>query len=154
MGPSLSETLQSRRYRLLFHIYWNGKLKVEKGMKARLQRAFEYESDSSFHNDWKFFQEKSLIREDENWVRITRKGQGEFLSLGMLLAVGVISIMYAIIFIVNTVNPPSFPLVATLSPWLTGFVPWIFVAFASLYTFRVLRPRGPLTDQELQKSEH
>jgi hypothetical protein len=148
----LSEILQSNRYRLLFLLYSKGKIEAGDGTKARLKRTFGYQSDSAFYNDWKFFLSEGLVREDERWIRITPKGKRELLFLGTPLAIGVIAIVYALIFLITMWMSTAgmSPILAKLSPWLTGFFPFIVIAFLSLYTYRILRPRLSAEERALQ----
>jgi hypothetical protein len=148
----LSEIIQSNRYRLLFLIYWKGKIEAGEGTKARLKRTFGYQSDSSFFNDWKFFLSEGLISEDERWIRITPKGRRELLFLGYPIIIGAIAIIYAVIFLINmwTSSAETYPILAKLSPWLTGFFPFIVIALFSLYAYRILRPRLSAEEKALQ----
>src|SRR2546422_11141775 len=148
----LSEILQSNRYRLLFLIYWKGKIEAGEGTKTRLKRTFGYQSESSFYNYWKFFLSEGLIREDEQWIRITSKGRRELLFLGYPIVIGAIAIMYALIFLITmwTTTGGTYPILAKLSPWLTGFFPFVVIALFSLYCYRVLRPRLSKEERGLQ----
>jgi len=144
----LSQIIQSNRYRLLFLISSKGKIAATDGKKTVLRKTFGYQSESSFYNDWNFFIREGLIEEAQDWIYITSKGRREFLFLTALLAIAVLAFSYAIIFLITTWlgTESTYSVLRVLSPWFTGFVPWIVVAVISLYTFFVVRPR--LSPQE------
>ena|SRR5437867_11892696 len=139
----VSEILQSNRYRLLFLIHERRKVEAAEGTKTRLKKTFGYSSDSSFYNDLKFFKDKELVQEDDKWIRITPKGRRELLIVSGPLVSGLVSAMYAVVFLLNRLTSPSGlnPIVAALSPWLTSFLPFLIIASFNFYVYLILRPR-------------
>jgi len=138
-----SEILQSNRYKVLFLIHERGKIELTEGTKTRLKNTFGYSSDGAFYNDLKFFKDKELVREDDKWIRITPKGRRELFIVTGPLVSGVVSALYALIFLLSKWTSPSglSSIIAALSPWLTGFLPVVIIAFFNFYLYLILRPR-------------
>src|SRR2546428_8390395 len=98
MRKLLSEYLQSPRYKLLFFIYQHRKIdpSIE---KSRLARAFGYKSDGHFYEDLDVLKGMGLVVEDNQGLRITRKGRKEFMPIGILWLGAVLSFLYGIKFL-------------------------------------------------------
>ncbi|MEM2981216.1 MAG: hypothetical protein QW385_07645 [Thermoproteota archaeon] len=140
---SLVELFQSRRYRLLYYFYVKRKIREFPGIKSELAKLFGYESDGHFYYDWNTLLEKGFLVEKDDFIKITKKGIGEFklliaLKIATLFSImlGVLQLYYFCIAIIGIGIPFLFVLSILLSSS-------IILLWTSILCFRVLRDFTP-----------
>jgi hypothetical protein len=82
----------------MFYIHQHGKIPATIA-KSKLAKAFGYQSDGHFYEDWNYLVRSGLVSQDNTWVRITRKGRREFLPIAILWLGGVLSFFYGVLFL-------------------------------------------------------
>ena len=140
---------QTRRTRILYLIYRRRKIRNDLGVKSKLKRAFHYKSDGHLYHDLNVLIDLGLIKENQDFFAITKKGRSEFQLLETLRITSFIMAFYGIYFLAWALlfygNIP-FNFQSTLIS-----VALIFIAIAILlhYSYRSFRPSPPDPSEQI-----
>lgn len=150
------ELLQMHKYRLLYFIWFRGKVKDEPGLKAKLARLFGYKSDGHFYVDWDFLFENGFLVSEGGYIVATDKAQKQFSFLTLIKIMQWLSLVIAVALILFITasdlhwNPPLLVLDSNLVIAVSaGFL--IATAYVSHRVYNNFVPAIP-SKEELRDS--
>jgi hypothetical protein len=143
---TIQSQFQTRWTRLLYFIYRSKKRRIrnDPGIKSKLRRAFNYESDGHLYHDIKYLFENGLLEEKDGFYVVTRKGRQEFRLLSTLWSAIVLSLFLGP-YIMALAAVQILTSVTTVGPEFVMLLGVIMLGYGATYWFalRAFTPRPP-----------